>query len=167
MQEPRTSQFLTTQRFARSAAAALALVLAGACNAYDPGDLDMPGKRGSGKDAGSDSSTPDKDGATSDSSVCVPSATGEEICNGKDDDCDGTVDNHEAAQAYCEKVLLHSLDVRCDNAVCIKASCAPGYASCDGMPDNGCEALFCSCPVNFNSPMCDDGGADDGGADGG
>lgn len=83
--------------------------------------------------------------------ACVPS---EETCNDRDDDCDGTRD--DGAEAWCASVYLNSV-VECD-AVCVPLRCVDGFFSCDGLPQNGCEANYCDCHV-----CPDDAGADDGG----
>lgn len=77
-----------------------------------------------------------------------------EICNGKDDDCDGVSDEAEAAALDCASKLLH-VDSICASKVCLKVgNCYEGFYNLDGMPDNGCES---SCP----SSGCDN--ADDAG----
>jgi hypothetical protein len=64
-----------------------------------------------------------------------PSAT--EVCNGTDDNCDGTVDEALAADASCS--LAGATGV-CTGGACAIASCAGTLADCDGIASNGCEA---------------------------
>jgi formylglycine-generating enzyme required for sulfatase activity len=58
-----------------------------------------------------------------------------EICNGLDDNCDGSID--EGAGASCP-VRAHT-DVTCASARCSYA-CAVGYADCNANVADGCEA---------------------------
>jgi hypothetical protein len=63
-----------------------------------------------------------------------------EICNGQDDDCDGTTDEEEAVAADCASKLLNVKSV-CRMAYCVKVGdCNPGFYTCDGKPENGCES---------------------------
>src|SRR2546430_288330 len=63
----------------------------------------------------------------------------EEICNGKDDDCDGETDEAKATALYCSKKLLNTGSV-CESSYCLRVGpCYDGFYNCDGMPDNGCE----------------------------
>ena len=72
-----------------------------------------------------------------------------EICNGKDDDCDGQVDEADAVKAYCASKVLNT-DPVCEGGFCLKVNaCYKGFCNNDGMPDNGCES---SCPCS----SCDD-----------
>lgn len=67
-----------------------------------------------------------------------------ERCNGKDDDCDGTVDEAEATKLDCASKILNR-DSTCESGYCVRAGdCYEGFYNCDGMPDNGCEAA-CPC----------------------
>ena len=58
-----------------------------------------------------------------------------EICNGKDDDCDGKIDE-PYAPGLC--VLSHARSA-CDRGKCRLVECVKGYGDCDGRTDNGCE----------------------------
>ncbi len=76
---------------------------------------------------------------------------GPEVCNGKDDDCDGVTDNGfdltidplncGACGASC--VPEHAVG-GCDSGSCVIDACHPGFANVDGDPSTGCEY---SCPV--------------------
>jgi Sulfatase-modifying factor enzyme 1/Putative metal-binding motif len=75
-----------------------------------------------------------------------------EVCDGKDNDCDGIVDNGFNFQTdplncgSCGKVCSPASAIGgCVAGQCVIAACAPGHASLDGDPSNGCEY---TCPVN-------------------
>jgi hypothetical protein len=67
-----------------------------------------------------------------------------ETCNGRDDDCDGRVDEGDGrtdggdALHDCEQRVLNAESV-CAKAQCVNLACDPGWSSCDGHPENGCE----------------------------
>jgi len=67
-----------------------------------------------------------------------------ETCNGRDDDCDGVIDEEEGradggnATLDCPLRVVHAESV-CAKGHCINLRCDPGYNSCDGHPENGCE----------------------------
>ena len=74
-----------------------------------------------------------------------------EVCDGKDNDCDGTTDNGFDPQAdplncgSCGTVCSPFDAIGgCVAGQCVIAACAPGHANLDGIPGNGCEY---SCPV--------------------
>jgi hypothetical protein len=70
-------------------------------------------------------------------------ASGEEICNGRDDDCDGVIDEETAVSADCT-ARFHAI-AACETGLCVKTGlCDTGYFNCDGKPDNGCEST-CAC----------------------
>jgi alpha-tubulin suppressor-like RCC1 family protein len=81
--------------------------------------------------------------AGSDTGPCMPSV---EICNGLDDDCDGTADDGfdlATDPANCGScghtcLLAHSAPM-CTAGACVP-TCVPGWADCDGDSANGCEA---------------------------
>ena len=134
-----------------------ACLLLGACSVYDPAKIGIrQNHHPSGKDAGSDGSTMMHDDGGNDGGPCVPT---KEICNGKDDDCNGTVDDQVAADDDCTSKILHA-PTSCESGSCVRFGCNPGYFNCDGEPSNGCEPLCSFCH------MCDDAG-DDAGSDGG
>ena len=61
--------------------------------------------------------------------VCPP-----EACDGRDDDCDGVVDE----EVTCS---LPGASSSCVGARCILTACALGFADCDGASPNGCEVV--------------------------
>lgn len=72
-----------------------------------------------------------------------------EVCNGRDDDCDGVIDEMAAAQLDCESKVVHAQTV-CQSGYCLRIACLTGYYNCDGRPENGCES---SCPCGSS---CED-----------
>ncbi len=88
-----------------------------------------------------------------------------EVCNNKDDDCDGVVDNGFNKQTDplncngCGNVcnLANTSVNGCTAGVCTPTQCDPGFANNDGNPANGCEY---TCPVfPTRSELCN--GVDD------
>ncbi|MDH5673833.1 MAG: hypothetical protein OEZ06_16875 [Myxococcales bacterium] len=142
----------------------LLLPVAAGCKSFkdslldDPGSAGNGGGGGAGMDAGPDSGGAG-DGGSGDGMVrvdgCVPA---DESCNGRDDDCDSTID--EGAEVACAEQRVNSV-VSCipttDGARCVVSKCEDGYWSCDGNPANGCEAFYCDCHD------CPDAGGDDAG----
>jgi len=106
-----------------------------------------------------DAAAPVDDSGTPDSGPgCVPEA---EICNGVDDDCDGTADEAAAADANCESRIVNAVTF-CDDGkgVCVPVKCNAGFAQCDGDPGNGCEPE-CQCDgVGCIDPTDSDAGAE-------
>jgi hypothetical protein len=126
-----------------------AAVLSGAaCNVYDDSNLSYA-NAGAGAGAGAGA---EKDaGLTKD--ACTPQT---EICNGRDDDCDGASDEAKAVALDCASRLLNAQST-CQSAFCVKiGECFDGFHNCDGMPDNGCES---ACPCGRLSCDAEDAGA--------
>ncbi len=76
--------------------------------------------------------------------ACTP--TGEELCNGLDDDCDGQTDEEfdlRSDPAHCgacgEACLYAHAEGRCDGGSCAMGPCRDGFVDLDGDPTNGCE----------------------------
>lgn len=145
-------------------ASVLTSVLTAACDVYDPDDINPRTKPPpAGMDAGKDGAMPMADaGDAGDGGHmmmtdggCTPAT---EICNDKDDDCDGTKDNQPAANDYCEGVVLHAVTA-CQSGRCVRFDCDDGFKNCDGDPANGCEPECSVCGI------CDDAGDGDSGAD--
>ena len=147
------------------------------CNAYDAKLLmqsDMAeqaqGAAGSGLPA---SATADDDAgkAPPPTKLCQPNPEAgsgcremcPEICNGKDDDCDGRSDEG-AAEDVCS--VQHAQGV-CLTGTCYIAKCLDGARDCDQNPANGCEignndakhcgACSTACSVTNGDPACNDG----------
>src|SRR4051812_48972440 len=88
-----------------------------ACNPYDVSLIHTPTDHpGSGKDAGGDGAVPVGDGG--DGGPCIPQ---KELCNDKDDDCDGMIDEKAEADLDCASHLLHQRST-CNSGACVKAS---------------------------------------------
>jgi hypothetical protein len=79
-----------------------------------------------------------------------------EVCNRIDDDCDGVVDEAEAVQKDCERQVVHAMTT-CESGYCVRLECLPGYYSCDGLPENGCES---SCDCMRPCAAIDDAGSE-------
>jgi hypothetical protein len=65
-----------------------------------------------------------------------------ELCNNKDDDCNGVVDDIPNVNAACQSQLPaagHVQNWACGMATCHIAMCGTGYADIDTAPGNGCE----------------------------
>ncbi len=95
-------------------------------------------------------------------SDCVVSNNGVEICDGKDNDCDGTIDVSETPLCELENA---SVSV-CQNKVCKVSECEENFYNIDADNLNGCEY---SCTLTNNgTEICDgidndcDGIIDDG-----
>lgn len=63
-----------------------------------------------------------------------------EICNNRDDDCDGIID--EGASPSCS--LDHARS-HCSAGTCVLDACDEGYLSCDDDSANGCEHELAAC----------------------
>jgi len=85
--------------------------------------------------------------------ICKPGkGPSTEVCNNKDDDCDGTVDNGFDLQndvqncGACGTVCnLPNAIASCASGACVIAVCLPGFGNLDGIMENGCEF---GCAVN-------------------
>src|SRR3954462_12449793 len=58
-----------------------------------------------------------------------------EVCNGKDDDCDGKTDE-ESPAPLCTRA--HAQGV-CNSGACLIVDCTGSYRDCDAEEKNGCE----------------------------
>ena len=77
--------------------------------------------------------------------VCVQDNSPQtEICNGLDDDCDGSVD-----EDWPQSVNNGTLDC---SAGSLGLTCAPGYDDCDGNTANGCEVQLSGWSNTFGNP---------------
>lgn len=70
-----------------------------------------------------------------------------EACNGRDDDCDPSVD--EGAASACG-TLPNASGSSCTAGACV-VTCDPGYGDCDGNAANGCETFTDRNPVHCGS----------------
>ncbi len=96
--------------------------------------------------------------------VCVPAVTGE-ICNGRDDDCDGLVDDEDpdissvtSSDPYncgsCGNVcaLDHVAAHGCEGGKCVIVACEEGYSDLNGQDEDGCES---DCVPTSTFDYCD------------
>lgn len=61
----------------------------------------------------------------------------EEVCSGRDEDCDGSTDEDPAAMASCNRTGTVGA---CVEGACTIAACMSPYANCNGIANDGCEA---------------------------
>lgn len=129
-----------------------------ACKVYDPEMLEPAGGGRGGHSGG----TAGEAGDASMPEACVPDA---ETCNGRDDDCDGVVDNEDIAGEDCSS--RYHATIACNRGLCLfvpsRVTCDPGWYHCDGLPDNGCESTN-PCCVDCDAGSGDDAGSDDAGS---
>ena len=102
----------------------------------------------------------DLDGQTGNGCECAQSDGAVEICDGQDNDCDGTVDEGfdlENDVAHCglcgQACQFDGALARCERGVCRAGPCLTGLVDLDGNPQNGCE-YACS-PSNGGAEICD------------
>ncbi len=77
---------------------------------------------------------------------CLPVAMDDVICDLRDDDCDGRVDEDVDRMTdmrncgRCGRVCraVHASGT-CEAGVCTRGACDPGFYDIDGLPGNGCE----------------------------
>ena len=81
-----------------------------------------------------------------DQGPCTPVEAGGEICDGKDNDCDGMTDEDFNLQtdvnncgACGNSCLLEGALTECELGKCKYLGCAPGFIDLDSDPKNGCE----------------------------
>jgi len=92
---------------------------------------------------------------------CVPGA--EELCNGRDDDCDDEIDEgidfgSPAHCGTCDNVCSYPHTFpRCDDGACGVDHCDVGFFDLDGDPANGCE--YACLPSRQDDTVCN--GTDD------
>jgi Notch-like protein len=128
-------------RFADAAASCVARSCRmGAC---DPGHVDLNGLSEDGCEY-----------------ACSVANGGIELCNRRDDDCDGTIDEtfdlsvDLANCGACGVACAYDFGVPvCDRGTCELAACTANHWDLDGLPGNGCE--YACAPTNGGVEVCD------------
>ena len=126
-----------TRALALSALLAVACSLA-ACDVYEAGRLRGSQRQGQAAqdaavdDAGEEACQPNLDSGNEDCPLRCP-----ERCNGRDDDCDGEIDEG----AVSERCSLPHAESVCNEGECRIVSCQEGYRDCDERADDGCEVV--------------------------
>jgi len=132
---------------------AVVVLFIGGCNAILSNDEVELGEI---SDAGSDVAHPQFDADISptlpveDSAVTIADSgaleedASEEGCSAAEKKCDGVCvsrsePTYGCGGAGCEPCSLPRAKAVCSGGGCAIASCNPGYADCDGKPENGCE----------------------------
>ncbi len=97
------------------------------------------------------------------------SPSGLEVCNGRDDDCDGATDEPEAVAVACASTYGSPPNTpwTCADGMC-QTACASTHGDCDGEPSNGCESELATDVANCGAcgndcgigGVCDDGVCD-------
>jgi hypothetical protein len=121
-----------------------------------------------------DASYLDRNGDPSDGCEfhCSPSAPGAEVCDGEDNDCDGTVDNVADLNADCSSQVTNRQHVSewvCSGAgTCEVGRCEAGWSDLNDTGDDGCEEACVPDPPERCDGRDDDcdGLADNPGAEG-
>ena len=101
--------------------------------------------------------------------ACYPTHGGKEICDGKDNDCNGKIDdapdtssdplNCGACGRSCVGLFANAAPT-CAGGACVLGACISGYANVDGKPENGCEySCQSSCNFPFASGVCSANGS--------
>jgi Notch 1 len=99
------------------------------------------------KPAGAPDQTESQRAAARTGAAC---ASNVELCNGRDDDCDGVID--EAAESAC--TFEHAAS-RCVRGQCVLTACLTGYLDCDDSRANGCEVAEAEVQCGGCGRRCD------------
>lgn len=89
---------------------------------------------------------------------CTPSNGGVEVCDGKDNNCDGATDEgtdfgqdlNNCGGCGLRCAFLNAA-ATCSNRVCVPGACAAGFADANGVAADGCECA----QTNAGAEMCD------------
>ncbi|MCD6498938.1 MAG: DUF4114 domain-containing protein [Deltaproteobacteria bacterium] len=92
--------------------------------------------------------------------ACVATNGGVEICDGLDNDCNGSIDDNvdtssnPANCGSCGHVCsAPNATMDCVLGSCVLISCKPGYVNLDNAPGNGCE--YTCTETNSGTEVCD------------
>src|SRR5262249_7800467 len=133
----------------------------------DDGGAGTGGRGGTGG-AGATGGRGDAGSTDAGADACVPQP---ESCNGRDDDCDGVIDNGFNLNTdrnncgMCNHQCLYPNAIgECVGGQCRLGACNFGYGDADHDPSNGCECLqtnggfeICDCIDNDCNGIVDDG----------
>jgi hypothetical protein len=103
------------------------LLWCASCDVYDANLTKPVSAPAAPSDDTSMSSISDEDGGSCDAAA--------EVCNGRDDDCDGTIDESDADRSCGAP---HA-DAVCRDGQCLIVRCLAGHRDCDQLAADGCE----------------------------
>jgi hypothetical protein len=102
----------------------------------------------------------DLDGLPQNGCECSLTNNGQEICDGQDNDCDGTADQGfdlSADVANCgacgKACSFANAGATCDQGTCKMTTCQAGFVDLDRVARNGCE--YACVPSNGGQEICD------------
>ncbi|MBU1220392.1 formylglycine-generating enzyme family protein [Myxococcota bacterium] len=93
------------------------------------------------------------------SETCTPTAGGVEICDLRDNDCDGFVDEDivkdtaESCGLLCDNCNFPNSESACENGKCVILSCLDDCQDLNGEKSDGCE--YCCTPTAGGVEICD------------
>ncbi len=102
----------------------------------------------------------DLDGLPQNGCECSVTNNGQEMCDGQDNDCDGTADQGfdlSTDVAHCgacgKACSFANAGATCDQGTCKMTTCQAGFVDLDRVPRNGCE--YACVPSNGGQEICD------------
>jgi hypothetical protein len=93
------------------------------------------------------------------STTCTPTAGGQEICDLRDNDCDGTADEDlvktepSSCGPLCTVCAVPNAEPACVQGACAVGACLPGWHDLNGAADDGCE--YACTPGDPPVEVCD------------